>query len=63
MHEKNILTTNIQWEDFELFVALQVGILLIIDTNPRSQLNVQQQSKKNKPCARIIKQNRKASLS
>lgn len=63
MHEKNILTTNIQWEDFELFVALQVGILLIIDTNPRSQLNVQQQSKKTKPCARIIKQNRKASLS
>lgn len=63
MHEKNILTTNIQWEDFELFVALQVGILLIIDTNPRSQLNVQQQSKKKQPCARIIKQNRKASLS
>lgn len=45
MHEKNILATNI-WEDFELLVVMQVEILVIIDTNPRSQLNIQQQSKK-----------------
>lgn len=40
MHEKNILATNIQWEDLELFVVMQVEILIIIDTNPRSQLSV-----------------------
>lgn len=39
MHGKNILTTNIQWEDSELFVVMQVEILIIIDTNPRSQLS------------------------
>lgn len=39
MHGKNILTTNIQWEDLELFVVMQVEILIIIDTNPRSQLS------------------------
>lgn len=53
MHEKNILTTNMQREDFELFVVMQVEILVVIDTNPRSQVYVQQQSKN--PCARIIK--------
>lgn len=46
MHEKIILATDIQREDFELFVVMQVEILVIININARSQLNVQQQSKK-----------------
>lgn len=46
MHEENIVTTNIQREDFSLFAVVQVEILVIIDTNPRSQHSVQQQSKK-----------------
>lgn len=46
MHEKNIVATDIQREDFELFVVMQIEILATININARSQLNVQQQSKK-----------------
>lgn len=44
---KRIFSLQIHDEKTELLVVIQVEILVMIGTNPRSQLNGPQQSKKN----------------